>query len=561
MSSIDWLVLTATILLIIFYGIYKSRGAKNIDSFLLADRQMPWYHVGLSVMATQASAITFLSAPGQGFSDGLRFVQFYFGLPLAMIVLCITFVPMFSKLNVYTAYEYIEKRFDHRARYLTAFLFLLQRGLSTGISIYAPAIILSTILQVDISYTILLNGLLVISYTVYGGAKAVSYTQLLQMGIIFGGLFLAAFLVVHLLPQEITFFKALHIAGDMGRMNAIDTKFDVNNRYNLWSGLIGGFFLQLSYFGTDQSQVGRYLTGSSINQSRLGLIMNGLVKIPMQFFILLIGVLVFVFYQFNPQPAFFNKVELEKIKSSAYADSFATLENKYHLQMSSKKNTLEQYITHSESNGAGKAIYKKNLQQHLQILDSTKKQMTALMKANDAKADTNDTNYVFLSFITKYFPKGVIGLLIAIIFLASMGSIASGLNSLASTTVVDFYKGAFKQNTSAANELAVSRWSTVAWGIFCIATAFYASKLGNLIEAVNILGSLFYGTILGIFVVAFYMKKVKSTAVFVAALITQVIVIAAWYYEIMAFLWLNVLGCLLLMLVAWILQQFLGEEK
>jgi solute:Na+ symporter, SSS family len=562
MSILDWIILSVTIFGIIFYGIYKSRDTKNIEGFLLADRQLPWYHVGLSVMATQASAITFLSAPGQGFSDGLRFVQFYFGLPLAMVVLCITFVPMFSKLNVYTAYEYIEKRFDHRARYLTAFLFLLQRGLSTGISIYAPAIILSTILNIDISYTILLNGLLVITYTVYGGAKAVSYTQLLQMAIIFSGLFLAAFLVVHLLPKNIGFAKALRIAGDMGRMNAIDTKFDLNNKYNLWSGLIGGFFLQLSYFGTDQSQVGRYLTGSSIAQSRLGLVMNGLVKIPMQFFILLIGVLVFVFYQFNQQPIFFNKVELAKIQTSPFADSFMVLEHKYNQQLATKRIIIDQYVANmdEENSMLANTSFKKLLPKQLQLLDSTKKQVTALMKVNDAKADVNDTNYVFLSFLTKYFPKGVIGLLIAIIFLASMGSIASGLNSLASTSVIDFYKGAFKQKGSEAKELNVSRWMTIGWGLFCIATAFYASKLGNLIEAVNVLGSLFYGTILGIFVVAFYIKKVQSSAVFFAAIITQLLIIIVWYMDIMAFLWLNVLGCILLMILAWLLQLLLPKR-
>ena len=311
MSLIDWFVLSITLLFIIFYGVWKSRGTKNIEGYLLADRKLPWYHVGLSVMATQASAITFLSAPGQGYSDGLRFVQFYFGLPLAMVVLCITFIPIFHKLNVYTAYEFLEKRFDNKTRSLTAFLFLLQRGLSTGITIYAPAIILSTILGVDVFYTIIFNGLIVIAYTVYGGTKAVSYTQVLQMSIIFGGLFLAAYMLIHLLPENVSFSDALHIAGKMNKLNAIDTTFDLNNRYNIWSGIIGGFFLQLSYFGTDQSQVGRYLTGSSITQSRLGLVMNGLIKIPMQFFILLIGVLVFIFYQFHQAPIFFNKVEVD----------------------------------------------------------------------------------------------------------------------------------------------------------------------------------------------------------------------------------------------------------
>ncbi|MCC6691327.1 MAG: sodium:solute symporter, partial [Bacteroidia bacterium] len=329
MSLTDWLVLGITLLSIVLYGVWKSRGAKNIEGFLLADKQLPWYHVGLSVMATQASAITFISAPGQAYSDGLRFVQFYFGLPLAMVVLCITFIPMFKKMNVFTAYEYLEQRFDTRTRLLTAFLFLLQRGLSTGITIYAPSIILSSILNVDINYTTVLMGALVIAYTVYGGTKAVSYTQLLQMTIIFSGLLIAAYMVVRLLPNDVTFFDALHIAGKMGKLNAIDTSFDLNNRYNIWSGIIGGFFLQLSYFGTDQSQVGRYLTGKSISQSRLGLIMNGLIKIPMQFFILLIGTLVFTFYQYHQPPVFFNKAEVQKIENSSYKKEYRQLESEF----------------------------------------------------------------------------------------------------------------------------------------------------------------------------------------------------------------------------------------
>ena len=327
MSNIDWFVLTSTIFSIVIYGLWKSRGTKNIDGYLRANRQLPWYHVGLSVMATQASAITFLSAPGQAYTDGLRFVQFYFGLPLAMIVLSITFIPAFRKLNVYTAYEYLEQRFDNKTRTLTAFLFLIQRGVSTGITIYAPSIVLSTILGIPISYTTLMMGGLVITYTVYGGTKAVSYTQLLQMGIIFGGLIFAGFMVVHLLPANIGFVDALHIAGKMGKLNAIDTHFDLNNRYNIWSGIIGGFFLQLSYFGTDQSQVGRYLTGSSVAQSRMGLLMNGLVKIPMQFFILLIGTLVLSFYQFHQPEIFFNKIEVNKIEKSAYSSEYKIMVN------------------------------------------------------------------------------------------------------------------------------------------------------------------------------------------------------------------------------------------
>jgi solute:Na+ symporter, SSS family len=562
MSSIDWLVLGITLTAIVVYGMWKSRGAKNIQGYLLADKELPWYHVGLSVMATQASAITFLSAPGQAYSDGLRFIQFYFGLPLAMVVLCITFIPMFKKLNVYTAYEYLENRFDNKTRTLTAFLFLLQRGLSTGITIYAPAIILSVILQIDISYTIVFIGVLVITYTVYGGTKAVSYTQLFQMIIIFSGLFMAAYMVVHLLPENVGFTDALHIAGKMERLNAIDTTFDWNNRYNIWSGIIGGFFLQLSYFGTDQSQVGRYLTGSSVAQSRLGLIMNGLVKIPMQFLILLIGTLVFTFYQFYQPPVFFNQVEIVKIENSPYKKHYQQLEAEYALAHDEKLNCVNELVNalHSGDENAIDATRTK-LQEAGSKSETIRKRVTKLMSKNNPRADTNDSNYVFLSFVTQQLPVGIVGLLVAIIFLAAMGSSASGLNSLASTTLVDFYQrmGSRKQE-SEGKELAVSRLATVIWGAFCILVALYASKLGNLIEAVNILGSLFYGTILGIFLVSFYMKKINGTNVFIAALIAEAFVVYCWYIDLTAFLWLNVSGCLMVMLLAWLLQTFRREK-
>ena len=558
MSSIDWWVLSLTLASIVIYGMWKSRGAKNIEGYLLADKELPWYHVGLSVMATQASAITFLSAPGQAYSDGLRFIQFYFGLPLAMVVLCITFIPMFKQLNVYTAYEYLEKRFDSKTRTLTAFLFLLQRGLSTGITIYAPAIILSVILQIDISYTIVFIGALVVMYTVYGGTKAVSYTQLFQMGIIFSGLFMAAYMVVHLLPENVGFIDALHIAGKMERLNAIDTTFDWDNRYNIWSGIIGGFFLQLSYFGTDQSQVGRYLTGSSVAQSRLGLIMNGLVKIPMQFLILFIGTLVFSFYQFYQPPLFFNQAEVVKMENSTFKEDYQQLETKHTIAHTEKRKEVEAMIValHTDDETAVRKA-----QQKLQVAsaktEAIRQEAASLMTKNNPRADTNDSNYVFLSFVTQQLPRGIVGLLVAIIFLAAMGSSASGLNSLASTTVVDFYQRInSSKNEHESKTLAVSRWSTVAWGVFCIVVALYASRLGNLIEAVNILGSLFYGTILGVFLVAFYMKKVNGTNVFIAALLAETFVVYCWVIDLTAFLWLNVSGCLMVMLTAWLLQTF-----
>jgi Na+/proline symporter len=560
MSLIDWLVLLLTILIIVLYGVWKSRGSKNIESYLLADRQLPWYQVGLSVMATQASAITFLSAPGQAYSDGLRFVQFYFGLPLAMIVLCVAFIPVFQKLNVYTAYEYLEQRFDIKTRTLTAFLFLLQRGLSTGITIYAPSIILSTILNIDITLTTLLMGGLVILYTVYGGTKAVSYTQMFQMLIIFGGLFFAGYMVVHLLPKEVGFTEALHLAGKMCRMNAIDTKFDFHNRYNIWSGIIGGFFLQLSYFGTDQSQVGRYLTGKSIAQSRLGLVMNGLIKIPMQFLILLIGTLVFAFYQFHTPPLFFNKVEVEKVENSPYQKDYAALQKNHEILQLKKREHIHAYVSslhQKNKEQENRAVF--GLRETQASTDTIRSKAINLLKKNNEQLDPNDTNYVFLTFVMQYLPVGLVGLLIAIIFLAAMGSTASGLNSLASTTVVDVYKRFIKKEGSELHFLSASRWATVAWGFFCVLVAIYASKLGNLIEAVNILGSLFYGTILGIFLVAFWMKWVKGNSVFYAAIITELIVFLIWQLDLMAFLWLNVLGCLLLMLVAAIIQYFSGR--
>jgi Na+/proline symporter len=557
MSLTDWIVLAVTILTIVLYGTWKSRGSKNINTYLLGDQSMPWYTVGLSVMATQASAITFLSAPGQAYSDGMRFVQFYFGLPLAMIVLCITFVPIFHKLKVFTAYEYLEQRFDLKTRALTAFLFLIQRGLSTGITIYAPSIILSAILHINITYTTLFIGGIVICYTVYGGTKAVSYTQMLQMSIIFGGLFVAGVMVFNLLPQGTGFVHTLKLAGKLGRMNVIDWKFDVNNRYNIWSGIIGGFFLQLSYFGTDQSQVGRYLTGSSIGQSRLGLIMNGLVKIPMQFLILLIGVLVFVFYQFNQPPVFFNNNQVEQIKQGPYAKQYDTIEQKYSIAFQQKKVKAESLVAALNTKDQ---LRIDSAQSELKVADkqagSIRESAIALMKKSDPKSDPNDTNYVFLTFVTHYLPKGLIGLLIAIIFLASMGSTASALNSLASTTVVDIYKRMINPNGSDKTYMLASRGATVLWGLVCLGMALYASHLGNLLEAVNQLGSYIYGTILGVFVVAFYVKQVKGQAVFIAAVITEIIICILGYYNAVAYLWLNAIGCVLVIGIALVVQMF-----
>lgn len=561
MSGVDWIVLFTTLIVIVIYGIYKSRGTDNIDGYLLGNKSFPWYYVTLSVMATQASAITFLSAPGLAFSSGMAFVQFYFGLPLAMIVLCITFVPIFHKLKIYTAYEFLETRFDLKTRALTAFLFLVQRGLSTGISIYAASIILSTVLNINTTSTTVFIGSVVILYTVYGGTKAVSYTQLLQMSVIFSGLFIAGVVVVKLLPESVGFGKALQIAGKMGRTNAIDFTFDWNNQYTVWSGLIGGFFLQLSYFGTDQSQVGRYLTGSSIGQSRLGLLMNGLVKIPMQFLILLIGVLVFSFYQYHQPPIFFNRYELGKLEKSQYAPELKRIESDYTEAFKNKQLEVDRLEVALDAKDE-KAINTQRLL--LQAADektkSIRKEAVDLMVKNDPDADTNDNNYVFLSFVTRYLPQGLVGLLIAIVFLASMGSTAGALNSLASTTVIDIYKRLINTGASDEKYLAVSRWSTIIWGMFCLLMALYANRMGNLIEAVNILGSLFYGTILGIFIVAFYLKKIGGSATFWAAIVTEVVVFACWQANIMAFLWLNVVGCVLVMIFAQAIQWINNER-
>lgn len=551
MSYIDWIVLACTLLGIVLYGVWKSRHMHNIDSYLLADRELPWYQVGLSVMATQASAITFLSAPGQAYGDGMRFVQFYFGLPLAMIVICIFFIPAFRNLHVYTAYEYLEQRFGPLTRSITALLFLVQRGVSTGITIYAPAIILSTILHTGIEYTTFVMGLLVITYTVYGGTKAVSYTQMLQMLIIFSGLFMAGYMVVHLLPAEVGFIDALHIAGKMGKMNIIDTRFDWNEKYNLWSGIIGGFFLQLSYFGTDQSQVGRYLTGSSVRQSRLGLVMNGLVKIPMQFLILLIGILVFTFYQYHRPPIFFNEVEVSKVRSGNDSSRFRRLESDFTYVHAEKQSQVEKLVQALDRQDRSEEL---RITARLKALqgqaDTIHHQAARLMKSKDTENIPDDTNYVFLHFVMDFLPVGLVGLLIAIIFLAAMGSTASGLNSLASTSVVDFYKRFLKKEASDRHYLSASRWITVAWGLFCMIVALYAGHIGNLLEAVNNLGSLFYGVILGVFMVAFLLKKVRGKDVVWAILITQILIFCLWYADAVAYLWLNLIGCIVLLLLS-----------
>ena len=564
MSRLDWIVLATTLTGIIAYGLYKSRTTRNLDGYFLSNRTMPWYLILLSIMGTQASAVTFLSAPGQAYTDGMRFVQNYFGLPLASVLVCIAFVPIFHRLKVYTAYEYLENRFDVKTRTLTSFLFLLQRGVSTGISIYAPAIILSSLLGWNIYWTNVFMGGLLIIYTVSGGAKAVAYTQQLQMVIIFVGMFIAAYMVVHLLPSGVGFIDALKVGGTMGKLNVITSGvekggFNWNDRYNIWSGIIGGFFLQLSYFGTDQSQVGRYLTAKSVTESRIGLLMNGLVKVPMQFAILLIGVLVFTFYQFNQAPLFFNEVQVKKVANSSYKDSLRLMQLEYNLLGKEKMLTVAKWVNENKTTGDAKES-----EARLKLLNQQTEKLRTdfknLIKKTEIGGDGNDTNYIFLRFVIDYLPKGIVGLLIAVIFLAAWGSIAAALNSLASCTVVDIHKKFIKKDCTEIVDYKTSRWYTFAWGVFSIFIAMFATNMGSLIEAVNVLGSLFYGVILGVFLVALYLKHVKGTAVFISAVITEMFIILLFWKSSIGFLWLNAIGALGLCILALILQPFFNKK-
>lgn len=575
MTNTDWLVLCLTLIGIVIYGLYKSRTTKNLEGYFLSNRSLPWYLVLLSIMGTQASAITFLSAPGQAYSDGMRFVQYYFGLPLAMIVICVTFVPIFSKLKVYTAYEFLEKRFDKKTRTLTSFLFLLQRGLSTGISIYAPSIILSSLFGWDIFWTNIIMGGLLIIYTVSGGAKAVAYTQQVQLIIIFTAMFLAGYMVVHLMPENIGFFDALHVSGKLGKLNVITTGnnesgFNWNDRYNIWSGIIGGFFLALSYFGTDQSQVGRYLTAQNNTESRLGLLLNGLIKIPMQFFILLIGVLVFAFYQFKAPPISFNSSLIADAEISIYKDSVRALQKKYEA-ISIKKGQVAQAFTSAMKNNSKDSL--QQLTAEFKTLNDTTNEFRNQFKAISSQIsnkDTNDTNYIFLGFVKEYLPSGLKGLLIAIIFLAAWGSIAAALNSLAASTVIDLHQR-YASPEKPFDEYNLSKWHTLAWGVFCILVAQFAHKLGqSLIEAVNVLGSLFYGVILGIFLVAFYFKKIGASATFWSALVVECFVLVLFFNENLpvfnflpdiSFLWMNAIGAIGVVLVGLLFQMSMDLKK
>jgi len=540
MSYIDWTILVIVLSGIILYGVYKSRTSKNLEGYFLSNRSMPWYLVLLSIMGTQASAITYLTGPGQSYTDGMRFLQYYFGLPLAMIVISIFFVPVYSRLKVYTAYEFLEKRFDLKTRSFTSFLFLLSRGLSTGVSIYAPSLILSSLMDWNIYYTNLVMGGLLIIYTISGGARAVAYTQTLQMIIIFISLFIVAYIAVNMLPENVGFAGAVQHAADLGKMNVITTGFtekgfDWKDKYNIWSGLIGGFFLALSYFGTDHSQVGRYLTAKNIKESRKGLLMNGLVKVPMQFFILLIGILIFSFYLQYKAPVFFDTGKSMLAEQTVYGDSLRNIESRYNAAFAAGDR--------AQAN-AYRADYK-----------------TTIKKALPGDA-ANDANFIFLRFVKDHLPIGLIGLLFAVIFLSAWGSIAAALNSLAACTMVDFHKKFFAKEQTDAKEYLLSKWYTFAWGVFCIVIAMFAHNIGNsLIEAVNILGSLFYGVILGVFLVAFWIKRVGANAVFVAAIVSELLIIGIYNADIISFLWLNVIGAVLVIGLASMLQLLMPAVK
>ncbi len=558
MQLIDWIVLGGTLLFIVLYGTYKTRKQKDVTDYIKGGSDAKWWTIGLSVMATQASAITFLSTPGQAFHDGMGFVQFYFGLPIAMVVICLVFIPLYHKLKVFTAYEYLESRFDLKTRTLTAILFLIQRGLAAGITIFAPAIVLSAVLGWNLFYLNIIIGVLVIIYTVTGGTKAVSITQKQQMAVIFMGMLFAFLLILNYLPLDITLSKALDIAGANGKMDILDFSFDFENRYTFWSGIIGGTFLALSYFGTDQSQVQRYLSGSSVRQSQMGLIFNGLLKVPMQFFILLVGVLVFVFYQFNSSPLNFNPSAVEDVRNSEYAGEYVALEE--------RKEELEYKLNESQINYsmAKNLAEKESLSSEIRNLNETEKELRneakEIIKKANPNAETNDKDYVFIHFILTNLPRGLVGLLLAMILSAAMSSTASELNALASTTAMDLYKRN-NEEKSDKHYVRASKWFTLMWGIIAITVACVANLFDNLIQLVNIIGSIFYGNVLGVFLLAFFVKYVKSKAVFWSAVITQLIIIYIWYIDLMPYLWLNLVGCAIVMILAFVLQIVSNQKK
>ena len=564
MQTLDWIVLAFTLLAIVGYGTWKTRGRKNVQDYIRGGGDAKWWTIGLSVMATQASAITFLSTPGQAFHDGMGFVQFYFGVPIAMVFICMIFIPLYHKLKVYTAYEYLERRFDLKTRSLAAILFLIQRGLAAGITIFAPAIVLSAVLGWNLTMLNIIIGILVIIYTVSGGTKAVSVTQKYQMAVIFTGMIIAFFIILNALPQDITFSKALDIAGASGKMDILDFSFSLDNRYTFWSGIIGGTFLALSYFGTDQSQVQRYLSGKSMKEMQLGLIFNGLFKVPMQFFILLIGVMVFMFYQFNASPLNFNPEAKKAINNSQYVEEYAALEKKQEDIFINKQASIAQYLEDSNSNNAQELIDANKADRANR--DAAKALIAKVSEEQNLSVESNDKDYVFIHFILNNLPRGLIGLLLAVILSAAMSSTASELNALASTTTIDLYRRNLRESKDEKHYVKAAKWFTFAWGILAILIACVAYLAENLIELVNIIGSIFYGNVLGIFLIAFFFKQVRSNAVFLAALITQAIVIALFFlnrfdYINLPYLWLNFVGCVIVIFIALLLSFNSANRK
>jgi SSS family solute:Na+ symporter len=569
MQLFDWIVLIVTLLFIVIYGSWKTKGSKNVEDFILGGNETPWYTVGLSVMATQASAITFLSTPGQAYHDGMGFVQFYFGLPIAMVVICLTFIPIYHKFKVYTAYEYLEQRFDVKTRSLAAILFLFQRGLGTGLTIYAPAIILSAILGWNLTYMNIVIGVLVIIYTFSGGTKAVNVTQKQQMFVIMSGMFITFFLILHFLPNDMTFSNAIHIAGANDKMDILNFSTDPEEKYTFWSGITGGFFLALAYFGTDQSQVGRYLSGKSVRESQMGLIMNGLLKVPMQFFILLTGVMVFVFFQFNPVPLNFNPNNKVTIEKSKYKEDYHVLEKKLEALSEDKKVVNLLYIDQLNQDYDNPILRKELVAISAKEKDLRDRAKEIILKA-DSSSETNDKDYVFFHFILNYLPKGLIGLLLAVIMSAAMSSTASGLNALASTTAIDIYKRNLKTVKSEKHYLNATKFFTLFWGIVAILFACVGTLFENLIQLVNIIGSIFYGTVLGIFLVGFYIKYVKAKAIFCSALISQITIFIIYYFAIyiypsgeekLGYLWLNFIGAMLTIVLSTLMQWALFRKE
>ncbi|TDD97497.1 sodium:solute symporter family transporter [Flavobacterium cellulosilyticum] len=569
MQLFDWIVLIVTLLFIVIYGVWKTKGSKNVEDYILGSNETPWHTVGLSVMATQASAITFLSTPGQAYHDGMGFLQFYFGLPIAMVVICVTFIPLYHKYKVFTAYEYLEKRFDLRTRSLAAILFLVQRGLGTGLTIYAPAIILSALLGWNLTIMNIVIGVLVIIYTFSGGTKAVNVTQKQQMFVIMSGMIITFFLILHYLPNDMTFSSALHIAGANDKMDIVNFSFDPEEKYTFWSGITGGFFLALAYFGTDQSQVGRYLSGKSVRESQMGLIMNGLLKVPMQFFILLTGVMVFVFFQFNPVPLNFNPNNKTIIEKSQYKEEYHTLEKKLDALSEDKKVINLLYIDQLNQDYDNPILRKELIGLSNKEKDLRDRAKEIIHKA-DENSETNDKDYVFFHFILHYLPKGLIGLLLAVIISAAMSSTASGLNALASTTAIDIYKRNQKEEKTERHYVNATKFFTLFWGVIAILFASIGTLFENLIQLVNIIGSIFYGTVLGIFLVGFYLKYVKAKAVFSSAVISQITIFIIYYFAIyiypsgeekLGYLWLNFIGAMLTIILSLMIQFTVFRKK